>query len=81
MTLFSNNQESYRDLTIFIMPLIASFDITSFVAGEAVADNPNGISIGLANGLSKFFTNGRPTFTNDPKSLPRNPPDCMILHI
>ena len=33
----------------------------------------------LANGLSTFFNNGNPVFSNHPRSLPRNPPDCTVL--
>ena len=33
----------------------------------------------LANDLSTYFINGKPTFINDPKRLPRNPPACIIL--
>ena len=32
-----------------------------------------------SNGLIKFFINGSPVFNNGPRSLPRNPPDCIIL--
>ena len=28
-----------------------------------------------------FSLNGNPTFINDPRSLPRNPPDCIIFDI
>ena len=35
----------------------------------------------LANGLITFFINGNPVFNNRPRSLPRNPPDCIILDI
>ena len=33
----------------------------------------------LANGLITFFISGNPVFSNGPRSLPRNPPDCIIL--
>ena len=33
----------------------------------------------LANDLSRFPVKGNPDFNNDPKSLPKNPPDCPIL--
>ena len=33
----------------------------------------------LANGLSIFFIKENPVFSNGPKSLPTNPPDCPIL--
>ena len=40
--------------------------------------NPNGIKILLANDLISFFMNGNPVFSNGPRLLPRNPPDCII---
>ena len=46
---------------------------------DAVAVNPKGIKTLLANGLITFFISGNPVFSNGPKSLPRNPPDCIIL--
>ena len=33
----------------------------------------------LANGLSTFPIKGNPVFSNGPKSLHKNPPDCTIL--
>ena len=33
----------------------------------------------LANGLTTFPTKGNPVFSNGPKRLPENPPDCPIL--
>ena len=33
----------------------------------------------LANGLSSFPIKGNPDFSNGPKGLPKNPPDCPIL--
>ena len=35
----------------------------------------------LANGLSTFFINGKPDFSNGPRSLPKNPPGCPISYI
>ena len=32
-----------------------------------------------ANDLSTFPIKGKPVFSNGPKSLPKNPPDCPIL--
>ena len=76
------------------MPSISSFDIISIIAllpnsgiylcilasaADAAAVIPKGIKMLLANGLIKFFINGNPVFSNRPKSLPRNPPDCIIL--
>ena len=48
------------------------------VAGVA-AVNPNGIKTFLANGLRTFFIKDNPVFSNGPKSLPKNLPDCPIL--
>ena len=53
------------------------FWITSSVA--AVAVNPNGIKTLLVDGLSVFSDKGNPIFSNGPKSVPKNPPDCPIL--
>ena len=46
---------------------------------EAVAVNPNGIKTNLANDVSTFFINGKPTFINGPKKLPRNTPLQLII--
>ena len=35
------------------------------------------IEILLTNGLSTFFIKDNPVFSNDLKSLPKNPPDCF----
>ena len=48
-------------------------------AAVAAAVNLKGIKTLLANGLITFFINGNPVFSNGPRSLPRNPPDYMIL--
>ena len=45
---------------------------------NAVAVNPNGIKTLLVNGLSTFLIKGNPFFSNSPKSLPKNPPDCLF---
>ena len=57
-----------------------SFQIssTAFVA-DASAANSDGIKMFLAYGLSISFINGNPVFSNCPKRLPKNPPDCPIL--
>ena len=74
------------------MSSISSFDIISVVvpepkiflcisasAADAAVINPNGIKIFLAKCLIAFFINGNPVFSNRPRSLRRNPPDCTIL--
>ena len=71
------------------MSFISSFDITSVVvpnpkillcilasAADAAAVNPNGIKALLANDLIKVFINGNHVFSNEPRSLSRNPSDC-----
>ena len=35
----------------------------------------------LANDLIIFFINDNPVFSNGPRSIPRNPPECTILDI
>ena len=74
------------------MSSISSFDIISAVvpnpktflcipvsAADAAAINLNAIKTLLGNGLITFFINGSPVFNNGPRSLPRNPPDYIIL--
>ena len=41
--------------------------------------NPNGIKTLLINLLSTFPIKGDLIFSNGPKRLPKNPPDCPIL--
>ena len=48
-------------------------------ASAAAAVNPNRLKTLLANGLITFFIKGNPVFSNGPRSLPRNPPACIIL--
>ena len=48
-------------------------------AADAAAVNPNGTKTLLANGLITLFIKGNPVLSNGPKSLPRNPPDCIIF--
>ena len=52
--------------------------IAGFVADTA-AVNPDAIKTLLANGLSTFSIKDNSGFSNGPKSLPKNPPDCPIL--
>ena len=52
--------------------------ITASVADGAVV-NPNGNKTLLANGQSTFFIKNDPGFSNGPKSLHQNPPDCSVL--
>ena len=48
-------------------------------AADATVINPSRINIVLANDWSKFFINNRAILINDPRSLPTNRPDCIIL--
>ena len=75
-----------------MIPFISSLEIINGVkpdpniflrlsasVADAAAVNPDGIKTLLANSLSTFPTKGNPVFSNDPKSLPKNPSDCPIL--
>ena len=46
---------------------------------DSVAFDLNGIKTFLAKGLSKFFIKNKSAFSNGPRSLPKNPPDCPVL--
>ena len=48
-------------------------------AVDAAAVNLNGIKTLFANGLITLFIKGNPVLSNGPKSLPINPPDCIIF--
>ena len=56
-------------MLLFLIPRFADAD----------AGNPKGIKTLLANGLITFFISGNPVFSNGPRSLARNPTDCIIL--
>ena len=43
------------------------------------AVNYKGIKALLTNSLSTFPIKSNSVFSNGPKSLPKNPPDCLIL--
>ena len=47
---------------------------------DAAAFNPNGTKMLLADGLSAFFIQGKPVFSNGTRNLPRILPDCPILY-
>ena len=59
--------------------ILRFFLCISASAADTAAVNPNGTKTLLVNGLITFFINGTPILTNGPKSLPKNPPDCIIL--
>ena len=80
LTSFNNKPKTLRDLTIFIIYSILSFDVISVVvpehkiflcipasAADATDVNPNGIKTLLANSLITFFINGNPAFSNGPR--------------
>ena len=50
-------------------------------AADAAAVNHKGTKALLANGLITFLINGNPVFSNGPRSLPRHPPNCIVLDI
>ena len=52
--------------------------VAAAVADAAVV-NPNGTKTLLANSFSTFFIKDKQGFSNGPKSLPKNLPDCSIL--
>ena len=58
-------------------PNIVLWIVASVAAASAV--NLNGIKTLSANGFITFPIKGNPVFSSDPKSLPKNPPDCPIL--
>ena len=48
-------------------------------AADDTEVNPKGTKILLANGLITFSIKVNPAFSNGPRGLPRNPPDCTIF--
>ena len=46
---------------------------------DVAAANSNCIKLLLANDFSTFLIKDYPVFSNGPESLPRNPPECLIL--
>ena len=65
-------------MLFYLIQTFSYFLIAASVA-DAAAANPNGIKILLANGLSTFPIECNPVFSNGPKSLPKNYPDCPTL--
>ena len=71
-------------LDIFMMSFISSVETINVVVlntsfADAAAVDPNDIKTLLANGLSALSIKANPVFSNGPKSLPWNPPDCPLL--
>ena len=56
------------------------FCIPAFTA-DAVSINLNSYKMLLSNGLSKFFIKGKLVLNYDSTTLPRIPPNCIILNI
>ena len=92
LTPFIKKATFSRDLTIFMISLVSSFGIISVVTpdpkiffwlaafvADAAAVSPYGIKTLLAHGLSTFLFKDKLVFSNDLKSLPKNPPNCTIL--
>ena len=84
LTSFINKPDSSRQLIIFEIINVVTPDPNIFLwIAESVAYvaavNPNGIKTLLCNGLSMFPTKVNLVFSNGPKSLPENAPDCPIL--
>ena len=50
-----------------------------YSAADAAAVNPKGIKILSSNGLITFFIKGHSVFNKGARSIPRDPPDCIIL--
>ena len=80
LTPFINKSDSSSDLTIFMISLISSFEIISVVTPDLniFFVNPNVIKTLLTTGLSTFPLKDNSVLSNDPKSVPKNPPDCPI---
>ena len=90
---FVNKPNYLRDLTVFIIPFISLSEIINFVIShpkkfffwiatsvvDAAAVNRNGFKTLSFNSCSTFFLKDKPVFSNDPKSLATNLPDCSIL--
>ena len=62
---------------LYCYQILRFFLCVSAPAADAAAVNTNGIKTLLADGLITFFINVNPVFNNGPRSLPRNPPDCI----
>ena len=52
-----------------------------FIGADAAALNHKGKKTHLPNVLITFFTQDSPVFSSGPRSLPRNPPDYIMLDI
>ena len=74
------------DIISVVVPDPKTFLYIPASAADAAALNPNGIKTLLTfyflllTLLIAFFINGNPVFNNGPRSLPRNPPSCIVLY-
>ena len=69
---------SFGFISVVVPDLKLFLYILASVA-DANAVKPDGIKTLLANSLIEFFVNDNPAFSNGPRSIQRNPPDCIIL--
>ena len=90
----SNVHKKYWEIRLFVLVFLCLCNyfydnIPFYIINVVIPDpniflwtavNPNVIKTLLTNGLSTFFIEGNPAFSNGPKSLPKNPPACHILY-
>ena len=79
MILFNS---SFENINVVIPDLIFFFFFFFWIDASTSDNskiNPNGIRTLLADGLSTLSIKGKPDFSNGPRSLPKNPPNCIIL--
>ena len=90
---FISKSDSLRDLTIFIVSSISSFETINVVvpdlsilfwiiasATDTPADNPNGIKILLAKRVSTLFISRKSAVNNGLRKL-RNPQSCLAISV
>ena len=68
---------SFEIINAVVPGIIILLWITESTA-DAAAVNLHGIKIILANGLSTFLITDNAVFSNGPRSLTRNPPNCTV---
>ena len=75
-----------------MISFISSFEIINVIPNANIflwivasvanaAANPNHYKTLWGNGLSTFLIKGKPVFSNEPKSLLKNSPDCPVYAI
>ena len=62
-----------------MLSFLNQFFLNNCIRCDVAVVNPNGTSTLLADAVSTLFNNSKPTFINVPRSLRRNPPDCIIF--